>query len=82
MLETQSKIENYARHKNDLDSRLLEIQKRINQTKEQDDGIRGKRDFLDKEVISLEKEIEESYQEFLSMSKLLESEKETLQKLL
>jgi chromosome segregation protein len=82
MLETQSKIENYLRQKMDLEERQDEIQKRISLTKDQESGIREKRDHLEKEVTTLEKEIEDSYQEFLSMSKILESEKETLHELL
>jgi chromosome segregation protein len=82
MLETQGKIENYARQTKDLEARLVEIHKRISHTKEQEAGIREKREHLEKEVLTLEREIEESYQEFLSMSKILESEKETLQGLL
>ncbi len=82
MLETQGRIENYNRQFKDLEVRLVEIQKRVASTKDQETGIREKRDHLEKEVLSLEKEIEESYQEFLSMSKILESEKATLQGLL
>jgi chromosome segregation protein len=79
MLETQSKIENFLQKTKDIESRLLEIEKRINHTRDQESGIREKREFLETEVLSLEKEIEDSYQEFLSMSKILESEKMTLQ---
>ncbi len=82
MLETQGRIENFIRQMRDLEIRHIEIQKRITLTKDQEVGIKEKRDHLEKEVITLEKEIEESYQEFLSMSKILESQKETLQALL
>jgi len=82
ILETQSKIDNQTRQSTELNNRIAEIFKRIATSKEQEAGIREKREKLEKEVISLEKEIEDSYQEFLSMSKMLESEKESLQKLL
>lgn len=82
VLETQSRIDNQTRQTVELNDRIAEIFKRIASSKEQETGIREKREKLEKEVISLEKEIEDSYQEFLSMSKMLESEKESLQKLL
>lgn len=81
-LESKSRLENQMKEISTLLERISEVSKRIESNKEQEIVIRGKREGLEKEVEALEKEIEESYQEFLSMSKMLESEKEALQKLL
>lgn len=81
LLESNSRWENQMKEIGTLLERIGEINTRIEATKDQEIVIRSKREGLEKEVESLEKEIEESYQEFLSMSKMLESEKETLQKL-
>lgn len=81
LLESNSRLENQQKEISVLEERIGEIQLRISGAKEQESVIREKKESLEKEVEFLEKEIEDAYQEFLSMSRILESEKETLQTL-
>ncbi|EMM74795.1 RecF/RecN/SMC N-terminal domain protein [Leptospira weilii str. 2006001855] len=62
--------------------RKEEIQKRIQTAKDSIQNVISKKQEFEREVFELEQQIESSYNEFLDMSRALESEKESLRNIL
>lgn len=62
--------------------RKEEIEKRIQNAKDSIQNVISKKQEFEKEVSELEQQIESSYNEFLDMSRALESEKESLRNIL
>lgn len=62
--------------------RKEEIEKRIQNAKDSIQNVISKKQEFEREVFELEQQIESSYNEFLDMSRVLESEKESLRNIL
>ncbi len=81
-LETQAKKDVLLQKVESLLARMAEATSRIQSAEEQNATLVAKKQELELEVVELERQIESSYQEFLAMSKILESQKSVLQGLL
>jgi chromosome segregation protein len=75
----ENNLQENCRH---LTSRKDELNERIAQIIESLGTIREKKKEFEEEVTRIEKEIEDAYNEFLTMSKALESQKEALRQIL
>jgi len=81
ILENSSLIRNLEEKKKHTRERIQEIESRLKKLSESKEQLILRKSEFEKEIQLLEKEIENSYKEFLSMSEALNSTKENLKKI-